>query len=265
MRFLRLQRRREAQDAHSAADGAKRSFLNTIRHELRTPLNAIIGFSEIMDAELLGPMPVPQYRDYVRDILASSRRLLQIIEDVLEISRAETGELVFTKREVNLQALILAARSLVTTQYGSREIAIEIDAADDLVVQVDPERLVRAITALLSNAVKFSPEGSEVRVAAGLDPEGVVAIAIEDRGIGMDPGQVEVAFAPFVQLDDTLARRFDGSGLGLPLARLLAELHGGSLEVDSEPGRGTTATLRVPAYAGMTTQAGRLDSLRLLG
>ena len=236
---------------------AKKSFLAAMSHELRTPLNAIIGFAEIIDAEVFGPLSVPQYHTYVRDILGSARHLLQIIEDVLEISRAEAGELVLNKREVDVASLIGQALVAVRGQCRSKRIKIDADLPDDVVIKVDPDKLTRVLASLLSNAIKFSDDGSVVHLAAGLKDCGLVAITVEDHGIGMQAEAIERAFAPFVQLDDDLSRQFDGSGLGLPLARLLTELHGGSIRLESAPGVGTIATLSLPAYPAVTRDVSR--------
>lgn len=236
---------------------AKQSFLAAMSHELRTPLNAIIGFAEIIDAEVFGPLSVPQYHTYVRDILGSARHLLQIIEDVLEITRAEAGELVLNKREVDIASLVGQSLVSLQAQCKAKRIKIVADLPQDVVIKVDPEKVTRVLASLLSNAVKFSDDGSVVRLAARLQDCGQVAITVEDHGIGMHEEAIERAFAPFVQLDDDLSRRFDGSGLGLPLARLLTELHGGSIRLDSTPGMGTTATLSLPAYGVATRDLSR--------
>jgi two-component system cell cycle sensor histidine kinase PleC len=217
-------------------------------HELRTPLNAVIGFAEIMDGQVLGPIDVPQYRQYVRDILESGRHLLRVIEGVLDISNAETGELILNKREVELRALIARAMGETLTLRAMRDITVDIAVPDDLILQVDPEKISRAIAALISNAVKFSPDDSAISISSTID-DNVVKICVTDCGIGIKPLALDRVFLPFVQLEDNLARRFDGSGLGLSLARLFAELHGGLLKLDSMPGSGTTATLTLPAYA----------------
>jgi len=230
-------------------DGAKRSFLAAMSHELRTPLNAIIGFAEIMEAEILGSIEVPEYRDYVRHIKASGRRLLGVIEDVLDISQAEAGDLVLAKREVEVADLIDRCRAPFEAQCLLRNIRIIDEVGDHLIIRVDPPRIERAISCLLSNAVKFSSDGGTIRIAAALGADGKVKISIGDDGPGMAASAIERAFAPFVQLDDRLSRSQEGAGLGLPLARLLAELHGGTISVRSRPGRGTDATLELPAYS----------------
>ncbi len=229
---------------------AKTSFLAAMSHELRTPLNAIIGFAQLIDAQVFGPISVPQYQSYIHDILTSARHLLQIIEDVLEITRGEAGELVLNKREIDVGSLVDQALVAVRPQSRSKRIRITADLPEDLVIKVDPDKMKRVVASLLSNAVKFSPDRSSVRVVVRLRDCDHVTISIEDHGIGMEPEAVERAFAPFVQLDDELSRQFEGSGLGLALARLLTELHGGSIRIDSIPGRGTTAILTLPAYGG---------------
>lgn len=217
-------------------------------HELRTPLNAVIGFAEIMDGQVLGPIEIPQYRQYVRDILASGRHLLRVIEGVLDISKAESGELVLNMREVELRTLVGRAMGETLTLRAMRDITLDVAVPDDLILKVDPDKISRAIAALISNAVKFSPDASAINISSTID-DNLVRIAVSDSGIGIKPLAIDRVFLPFVQLEDNLARRFDGSGLGLPLARLFAELHGGTVELDSVPGAGTTATLVLPAYA----------------
>jgi signal transduction histidine kinase len=228
---------------------AKSNFLAAMSHELRTPLNAIIGFAEIIDAEVFGPMPVAQYGQYVRDILQSGRCLLQLVDDVLQISRAEAGELVLHTREVELQPLLADVSRTFNEESGARNIRIVADVPGDLIVQVDPAKFGRVIASLLGNAIKFSADGSSVHLTARLESRGLLKIRITDDGIGMNPRAIERAFSPFVQLDDVLSRRFEGFGLGLSLARSLVQLHGGTLELDSAPGQGTTATIVLPAYA----------------
>ena len=234
---------------HSSPDRAKQSFLAAMSHELRTPLNAIIGFSEIMDAEVFGPLSAPQYSEYVRDILGSARRLLHIIEDVLEISRAEAGELVLSKREVDVGELIDESLRPFRDWCRSRRIKVVTDVPDHIVIHVDPHKIRRVLASLISNAVKFSGDRTSIALAARLDESGLLTLSVRDRGIGMDPEAIERAFVPFAQLDDSLSRQFDGSGLGLSLARVLVELHDGRIEIDSAPGLGTTATVILPAYA----------------
>jgi two-component system cell cycle sensor histidine kinase PleC len=250
-----------ALDDHQAAgfDRAKKSFLAAISHELRTPLNAIIGFAEIMDAQILGPIETPEYREYIRDIGTTGRHLLRIVEDVLDISQAEAGELVMAKREVDSGELIRRSLASFDAACLARKIRIVTELPEDLIVQVDPARVERAVTCLLSNAIKFSRDSGQVEVRAAFGADGQIRIAIRDHGIGMPPAAIERAFAPFVQLQDKLSRPYEGAGLGLPLARLLAELHGGRVLIDSLPGEGTIATLELPAYSRQFEDQRRAD------
>ena len=227
---------------------AKQSFLAAISHELRTPLNAIIGFAEIMDAEILGPIEPSEYREYIRDIRSSSRHLLRIIEDVLDISQAEAGELILAKSEVDAAELVSRAIAQFEATCLRRKIRILTDLAEDLVIQVDAPRIERAVMCLLSNAIKFSADGSTIHVSADLGNDGRIRIVIRDKGIGMAQSAIARAFTSFIQLEDRLSRPYEGAGLGLPLARLLAELHGGVVNLASRRGEGTTATLEFPAY-----------------
>jgi signal transduction histidine kinase len=239
----------------AGAERAKQSFLAAMSHELRTPLNAIIGFAEIMDGQVLGPVSVPQYRQYIRDILESGRHLLRIIEGVLDISNAEAGELVLSKHEIELAPLVEQAARESEALREARGIRLEIDVPEGLIVRVDPDKVRKALSCLISNAIKFSGEGTAVHVSGTINDDHVVRVQIEDRGIGIEQLALDRVFLPFVQLEDKLCRRFDGAGLGLPIARLFAELHGGAVELDSIRGVGTKAVLVLPAYAA----AGRSD------
>jgi two-component system, cell cycle sensor histidine kinase PleC len=201
-----------------------------------------------MDAELLGPIEIAEYRDYIRDIRASSRHLLRIIEDVLQISQAEAGQLVLLKSEIDLAELITRVCEKFEARCIPRRIRIVADLPKDVIVRVDAARVERAVACLLSNAIKFSGDGGEVRIEAEMGVDGRVRILIRDQGIGMDKEAIGRAFAPFAQLEDRLSRPYDGAGLGLPLARLLVELHGGTVAIDSALGKGTDAIIELPAY-----------------
>ncbi len=194
---------------------AKTSFLAAMSHELRTPLNAIIGFAQLIDAQVFGPISVPQYQSYIHDILTSARHLLQIIEDVLEITRGEAGELVLNKREIDVGSLVDQALVAVRPQSRSKRIRITADLPEDLVIKVDPDKMKRVVASLLSNAVKFSPDRSSVRVVVRLRDCDHVTISIEDHGIGMEPEAVERAFAMEVPRIRWLTNAFGATGPGL--------------------------------------------------
>ncbi len=228
------------------ANRAKSAFLAAMSHELKTPLNAVISFSEIIKNELFGPAGQPSYKTYAADIHASGTKLLSIINDVLDVSRLEGGALTIDPQACDAGHLaenaVEAARRLTG---DGRYVAVDV-AGTLPPVDVDPGRLRQAMTNLLANALKFTPEGGSVSVRAWLEKSGGVSIAVRDTGIGMAPEKIAAALEPFRQLDGSLARRFEGAGLGLSIAKALVELHGGTLAMESKPGRGTTVTIALP-------------------
>ncbi|HVW75229.1 MAG TPA: PAS domain-containing sensor histidine kinase [Rhizomicrobium sp.] len=229
------------------ANKMKAAFLAAMSHELKTPLNAVLGFSEIIRDEMLGPVGHESYRDYAGDIHKSGTRLLAVINDVLDVSRLEGGLLTLEARPENLldvaEGAIKLARGLT---QDKRPIEIDVPMAMPS-LHVDPRRLAQALGNLLANALKFTPEGGWVRLAARLQPDGGVHLIVEDSGIGMAQETIAAAMEPFRQLDGSLARRFEGAGLGLSISKALAELHGGALSLKSAVGEGTTVTIALPA------------------
>ncbi len=228
------------------ANRMKATFLAAMSHELKTPLNAVLGFAEIIRDEVLGPVGVPAYSDYAGDIHKSGTRLLTVINDVLDVSRLEGGLLTIEMRPENVldvaEIAIKLARGTTSDKRG-----VEIDVPVGMPsLQVDPRRIAQAVGNLLSNAMKFTPEGGKIRFAARPMPDGGVHLLVEDTGIGMAEETVAVALQPFRQLDGSLSRRFEGAGLGLSIAKSLAELHGGALSLKSVMGKGTTVTIALP-------------------
>jgi PAS domain S-box-containing protein len=228
------------------ANKMKATFLAAMSHELKTPLNAVLGFSEIIRDEVLGPVGHEGYRDYAGDIHKSGARLLAVINDVLDVSRLEGGLLTIEAHSENVldvaEGAIKLARGLTQDKRG-----IEIDVPADMpALYVDSRRLAQALGNLLANALKFTPEGGQVRLAARKQPDGGIHLAVEDTGIGMAQETIAAALEPFRQLDGSLARRFEGAGLGLSIAKALAELHGGHLSVQSAVGEGTIVTIALP-------------------
>jgi len=229
------------------ANKMKAAFLAAMSHELKTPLNAVLGFSEIIRDEVLGPVGHAGYRDYAGDIHKSGTRLLAVINDVLDVSRLEGGLLTIEARRENMldvaEGAIKLARGLTQDRRG-----IEIDVPAEMPsLYVDPRRLSQALGNLLANALKFTPESGQVRFAARPQPDGGVHLMVEDTGIGMAEETIAVALEPFRQLDGSLARRFEGAGLGLSISKALAELHGGHLTVRSAVGEGTVVTIALPS------------------
>ena len=228
------------------ANRAKAAFLAAMSHELKTPLNAVLGFSEIIRDEVLGKVGQPAYRDYAADIHASGRRLLSVINDVLDVTRLEGGLLALEPRACDARDIAEQVIALARATAGDDR-PVFVDIVDMPPLNVDPRRLVQALGNLLANALKFTPEGGKIALTGRIAPDGSARFAVFDTGIGMAPETVAAALEPFSQLDGSLARRFEGAGLGLPIARALAELHGGQLSIRSATGEGTTVTIILPA------------------
>jgi PAS domain S-box-containing protein len=234
---------RETQEAALA----KAAFLAAMSHELKTPLNAVIGFSDLMLQEIFGAIGQPKYRSYIADIHDNGHRLLAMINDILDLSRIEGRLMDLDETDVFLPDAVNNARGSMAG--GKRDPkSIDIDIPHDLpLLKADAKRLRQILAHIMSNAMKFTPGEGRIGVRACLASDGAMAIAVEDCGIGMEPDKIRHALEPFKQLDGSLARRFEGAGLGLPLANALMRLHGGRLAVESTPGEGTTVTLHFPA------------------
>jgi signal transduction histidine kinase len=238
--------RQELERAHSAAEAAseaKSRFLATMSHELRTPLSAVIGYAEAL-AGGIDPALIPDFADQVQQ---AGRQVLSLVDDILEVARAGAAEDPASRTPVDPAAVIATVAAAHRGGAEAAQLTFEAEAAPGLPrLLCDERRLRRILRALLDNAVKFTPAGGTVRLSATPDGEGGVAFAVADTGIGMPEADIPRAFEPFTQLDATAARRFGGSGLGLHLSRLLAGTMGATLALDSTPGQGTTATLRMP-------------------
>ena len=239
---------REAKEGAEIANRTKSEFLANMSHELRTPLNAIIGFSEIIGKELFGRIGSPRYQEYAGDIYASGTHLLNLINDILDVSKAEAGKIDLQESVIDVADVIDSSVRLVAPRGRENSVDIVVAPVDPrLRVLVDERRLKQILLNLLSNAVKFTPAGGRVTLEASHDPARGFVIRVADTGIGMDPADIPKALEPFGQVDSKIARKYEGTGLGLPLSKALVELHGGKLAIESAVGAGTTATVVLPA------------------
>ena len=237
----------KSKEAAEFANRAKTEFLANMSHELRTPLNAILGFSEVIKDEMFGPVGTAKYLDYARDIHSSGEHLLDLINDVLDLAKLEAGKLALHEREVALADVIEQCLALVRGRADKAGIALRAELPAALpALRADVRALKQILLNLLSNAVKFTPEGGTVGLSARADDRHGLAIAVRDTGIGMMPSDIEVALAPFGQVDSAIAHAHEGTGLGLPITRSLVRLHGGDLTIASAPGKGTTITAQFP-------------------
>jgi signal transduction histidine kinase len=237
-----------ARNAAQHASNAKSDFLANMSHEMRTPLNAILGFSECLQMELFGPLGDERYRDYGHDIAKAAHQLLAIVNDLLDLARIEKGGLTPEEGRFDLVPLLDVAVRTVGLHAGTRNIGLVAHCGYDRVELAGDRRLIaQMLLTLLGNAVAVSPPGSTVEVAVSADPAGTPAIAVTDRGPAMCEEEIEIAVTPFGRAAAPTTSAERGSGLGLAVAKSLAEMHGGSLAVDSDPTAGTTVTVRLPA------------------
>jgi PAS domain S-box-containing protein len=238
----------EAKNAAEEANRTKSEFLAQMSHELRTPLNAILGFSEIMQREALGPIGTPQYRDYVNDIATSATHLSQMINDVLDVAKLEAGKFQIYEDVVRPSEMVARALRIVRPRADDGGVTLRGgELAEAVTLIADSQKLLQILLNLLSNAIKFTPAGGRVALCSGIDDDGAYRLSVSDTGIGMSADDQQIALAPFGQVDSSLARRYEGTGLGLPLSKALVELHGGRLEIDSAPDAGTTVHVVLPA------------------
>jgi two-component system, cell cycle sensor histidine kinase PleC len=236
-----------AKDMAQVANRSKGDFLANMSHELRTPLNAIIGFSEIMDRGTFGPLGSERYGGYVRDIIRSSRHLLGIISDILETAKMEASKIDLDEEDVELAEDVRDTVQLLAEQAALAQLTLTVDAAPALpLLHGDRRRIRQIVINLVSNAIKFTPPGGRIGVALRHAPSGEITLTVADTGIGIAATDIAKVLAPFGQVEGPLNRRHEGTGLGLPLSKALAELHGGGLSIDSAPGQGTRVTVMFP-------------------
>jgi len=237
-----------ARDHAEAANRAKSEFLAVMSHELRTPLNAIIGFAEMMQRGSFGPLGHKRYDEYVGDIHTSGRHLLEMVNDILDLTKAEAGKLDLVEDSVNVAEIADAACRMVAPQARARGIAVSNRISRNLPpLRGDERRLTQILLNFVSNAVKFSNDGGRVEVDAYLEEDGSFAVVVRDSGIGIAEADIPRVMQIFQQADHGHARRYGGTGLGLPLAKKLIELHDGELVLESVQGLGTRIMAQFPA------------------
>jgi len=236
------------------ANQAKSKFLANMSHELRTPLNAIIGFSEIMESAMFGPLGAAKYTEYSRDIRDSGQYLLDVINDILDMSKIEAGGVHLAPETVELDRILADSLRVVWGRANEKRLTLKSQIDPGIKLKADRRALKQIALNLLSNAVKFTPDGGEVDVRGRLRG-GRVTIAIEDNGIGIPKDALHKLGRPFEQVESQLTKRHQGSGLGLAIAKSLAELHGGTMRIRSVLGAGTTVVVRLPLEALETAPA----------
>jgi PAS domain S-box-containing protein len=236
-----------ARNLAEAGSRAKSDFLALMSHELRTPLTAVIGFADVMRGELFGPLGSPKYHEYCRDIEASGRHLLELVGDILDLAKVESGRYVLTEGTVDLDALVRASIQLLGERPALKGIIVNTRIERSLKIHGDERALKQVLINLLTNAVKYTPSGGQVELTAGIVSGSALELIVSDTGIGIPAAELALVQEPFAQASNSGAAGEDGSGLGLSIVRTLVELHGGTLTIESDIGTGTRVSVRVPA------------------
>jgi PAS domain S-box-containing protein len=247
---------RSAKEQAEAASRSKTEFLANMSHELRTPLNAIIGFAEMIEKGLLGPIENPKYLEYAHNINESGQHLLSIINDILEVSKIEAGQIEVMDQTVDIRQMIQDVVRIVRARADEQNLDIEVRVEKQLPsLRADERKVKQILLNLLSNAIKFTPAGGTVRIDASAISDGSLQIGVEDTGVGIAEEDVPRALERFGQVEHVMTRLHSGTGLGLPLAAGLAELHDGSLSLESKEGEGTTVTVVFPPERSIEADA----------
>ena len=238
----------EARDAAEAANEAKSVIMANMSHELRTPLNAIIGFAEMLEKEVLGPLGSPRYIDYARDVHMSGIHLLSLINTILDLAKTRAAGLELHQSVFDIRDLVEECVSVMQLQADKGRLVITLNLpADALFARADDTRLRQVLYNLLSNAIKFTDPGGSITLTARAAPPGRVEIWVIDTGIGMDREEIQTALQPFMQVKQANGRMTAGTGLGLPFAKTIVELHGGQFDIVSARGKGTSVKVVLPS------------------
>ncbi len=238
---------KKAKEAADEANNYKSEFMAAMSHDLRTPLNAIMGFSEMMETHTFGPLGDPHYDEYAKDIYNSGKLLVSLINGILDLSKIEAGKYELTEEPIDVELLVDSSISLIVRQAAVKNISISTDIKPNLpMIYADDRALTQIINNFLSNAVKFTPAGGKITVSANIEDDRSIVIRVADSGIGMSHRDIIRAIEPFEQADSSQPRKHEGTGLGLYICSNLMKLHGGSMEICSMEGEGTTVTVRFP-------------------
>jgi signal transduction histidine kinase len=238
---------RAAKEEAEAASRAKSDFLAMMSHELRTPLNAIIGFAEMMMEHIFGDLGDSRHDEYIGAIHGSGKRLLEMINNILDLSKVEAGKLDLRETEIPVAEAVEDCLRLFDSQLDSTGLTLSVTGSDDrLHLIADRQMFERILMNLVSNAIKFTPRNGRIEVRMARGREGGLQLAVADTGVGVAKADIETAMSPFGQVESLLTRKHQGTGLGLPLSRILMEKHGGALTFESEEGVGTTVTAHFP-------------------
>ena len=240
------------------ANKVKSEFISNMSHELRTPLNTVIGFSRILSEHDQRALSDEKIVEYSNLIGAASAHLLSVINDILDISKIQSGKYTLDSREVDIGDVVDACAESMATAAVEAGVSITCKKPEFLhSVKGDADKLEQALNNVISNAIKFSPEGREIQIEARQLNDGGILLIVKDSGIGMSEDEVEIAMTPFGQVDGTRSRFREGTGLGLPIAKALIELHGGLLNIRTEKGSGTEIEIRLPSRHTVTVSEGR--------
>ncbi|MEC9345090.1 MAG: HAMP domain-containing sensor histidine kinase [Pseudomonadota bacterium] len=247
-RALAVEQMARAKEEAERANTAKSAFMANMSHELRTPLNAVIGFSEMLTLEVFGPVGDHRYREYANDIHSSGRHLLDLIDDLLDLSRIEAGKLVLTESEIDLAAIVEECVRIVQPRASTNGVQVAVsDGGAECTVRADQRAMRQVMLNLIGNAVKFTGAGGRVDISCACSPATGVSIVVADTGNGIAPDKLERIFKPFEQDHNSKPRDEKGWGLGLPIAQALVGLHDGTIRIESVVGKGTTVSVVLPA------------------
>ncbi len=234
-----------AQNRAEAANRSKMNFLANVSHELRTPLNAVMGFAQMMRAETFGPITQPEYREYVEMIEKSAKHLLSLINDILDLSRMESGKMTLSEKNISLYHVLNESLELIKQYPNASERQFTLNMPHDIILYADERALKQIALNVLSNAVKFTKKGGYIQVQADVNADGVTII-FEDDGIGIPADKIDLLFHPFAQIENVLTRSHQGSGLGLVIVKKMVILHQGTVHLESEEGHGTRLIIHFP-------------------